>query len=437
MFVLDAQGLVVTWHIGAEHVFGYRSQEMLDEPVAPLYDMTRADFLGAGSTRPAGSGAPIARVRADAATADGSSARRSSARSRREAHAPPGFVAVTRDVTERRELEDRLRQSQKLEAIGQLAGGIAHDFNNLLTAILGYGGLAEPGVHRRSGAAREHVSEIPERRRPRRRRSRASCWPSAGGRCCSRRRELDAARSSELLPMLRRLIGEHVEIVVRAGAGDGAGARRSQPDRAGHHQPRRQRPRRDADRRPAHASHRRTCGSTTRRPAGEVAVPGAYVHARGHRHRHRAWTPTTQARIFEPFFTTKEVGRGTVSGSPPSTASSSRWAGDSREQRARQAAPPSGCCFPRRASASRVGAERRGEPKARAAPRPCSSSRTTPLCRSFLTQALQKHGYRVLACGEPGVGAGAGRRRTLGPIDLVIADVRDARRHGAGTRPRA
>ena len=47
------------------------------------------------------------------------------------------------DVTERKRLEDQLRQSQKMESIGTLAGGIAHDFNNILTAIIGYGSLVQ------------------------------------------------------------------------------------------------------------------------------------------------------------------------------------------------------------------------------------------------------------------------------------------------------
>jgi PAS domain S-box-containing protein len=52
------------------------------------------------------------------------------------------FVAVCRDVTTERKIEDHLRQSQKLDAIGTLAGGIAHDFNNILQPLLGYAELA-------------------------------------------------------------------------------------------------------------------------------------------------------------------------------------------------------------------------------------------------------------------------------------------------------
>ena len=53
-----------------------------------------------------------------------------------------GYVSVNRDITREVQVEARIAQTQKLEAIGTLAGGIAHDFNNILMAILGYSGLA-------------------------------------------------------------------------------------------------------------------------------------------------------------------------------------------------------------------------------------------------------------------------------------------------------
>ena len=52
-----------------------------------------------------------------------------------------GIIGLAKDITEERQLQRQLLQSQKMEAVGQLTGGIAHDFNNLLTAILGYADL--------------------------------------------------------------------------------------------------------------------------------------------------------------------------------------------------------------------------------------------------------------------------------------------------------
>ena len=71
----------------------------------------------------------------------------------------PAVLCISRDITPRKQLEEQLRQAQKMETIGKLAGGIAHDFNNLLTAIMGYSELVLVNMEP-DNPHRENLEEI-------------------------------------------------------------------------------------------------------------------------------------------------------------------------------------------------------------------------------------------------------------------------------------
>jgi PAS domain S-box-containing protein len=127
-----------------------------------------------------------------------------------------GAIGMISDLTERRELTEQLRQSQKMEAVGRLAGGIAHDFNNVLSVILSFNALAQLDLPDAS-PAQEHLREVQR----------------AAERAAELTKQLLAYSRKQLLkprvldpddlvreqgPMLRRLIGEDVELsfVLRA-----------------------------------------------------------------------------------------------------------------------------------------------------------------------------------------------------------------------------
>jgi two-component system cell cycle sensor histidine kinase/response regulator CckA len=305
----DTQLRITEWSSSAERVFGYSRHEALGRDASFLVppalrehvDRMGQEILGQkGGTRSAN----------DNLTKDGRtiSCEWYNTPLVDESGNVLGVASLVQDVTERVALEERLRQSQKMEAVGRLAGGVAHDFNNLLTVIMGYSQILTDGL---PGASRLKDATTQIR--------------SAADRAAGITRQLLAfSRKQVLSPrvidlndvmlnldtMLRRLIGEDVEVLTVPGRDLGTvkadpgqieqvimnlalNARDAMPN---------------GGKLTLETENMDLDDSYAREH--EPLQPGRYVML-AVSDTGTGMSSDTQAHIFEPFFTTKEVGKGT------------------------------------------------------------------------------------------------------------------------------
>ena len=138
LFMLDTTGRIKSWNSGAQRIKGYAATEIIGKNFSCFY--TPEDRAAGVPQRGLATAEREGRFETEGwrVRADGSRFWANVVIDAiRERGNLVGFAKVTRDITERRETEARLREAQKMEAVGQFTGGAAHDFNNLLMAILG------------------------------------------------------------------------------------------------------------------------------------------------------------------------------------------------------------------------------------------------------------------------------------------------------------
>jgi len=310
IITMDSQLNIREFNPAAEEMFCYIRLHILGRSVELLLPPgDRAQQMSALNQYLTTGGGPLAgpQVELTGRRADGSDLPLELTVARRGSDNRGVLTGFVRDITERRALEEQLRQSQKLEAIGRLAGGVAHDFNNILMSILGAADLLLMQLAT-DDPARGEVSEIKQ-----------SVVRGAGLThqllAFSRRQAVrprifalgDVVRGMDT--MLRRLIGPEIEleivcdpepVMVRADSGQTeqvvlnlvVNARDAMPE-GGRVTVRVEEVDEDGD-----------VVTTMERRAGRYARLSVSDTGTG-------IDEQTRAKLFEPFFTTKEQGKGT------------------------------------------------------------------------------------------------------------------------------
>ncbi len=331
---------------------------------------------------------------------------------------PVRLMGTAQDVTERRRLEEKVRQTQKLEAVGRLAGGVAHDFNNAMTVVIGFSDLilGEPGL---GDAIRPQVQQI--RHAAERAANLTAQLLAFGRKSIAAPRLFDLnTMLYDLLPSLGRLLGE--DITIETELLPDAGTIRADPGLMQQVVLNLAINARDAMPQGgrltlATAAARIDEASAQARPE---AQPGRYVELTV-RDTGRGMDEATLRHIFEPFFTTKELGQGSGMGLA-TVYGIVKQAGGFVEVESR---PEVGTAF--HVFLPRVDSAELAAPAAAAKPWPGGTEtillvEDEAAVRTLARQVLQQCGYTVLEAfdGEDALGVDA---RHTNPVHLLLTDV--------------
>ena len=314
MILLDADYLVTKWNDAAERVFGWRSEEVIGQALPFMaeseprrYRDAVGELLRSGLRTMRITGRDMQLRRKDGSEI---SVLLSAGTFADEDGQTLGSVVILIDVTEQRALQEQLRQSQKMEAIGRLAGGIAHDFNNVLTAISGYAALLLGNIAGED-ERRHDVEEILAAAERAASFTRQLLAFSRKQITQSSQLELNGLVSS-LRNLLARIIGEHVHFNVDLDeAALFIHADKSQVEQVVINLVVNARDAVEGRDRPTINLRTFIVRLTEEEAAAADGVaPGSYC-AIAVEDNGTGIDPAALPHIFEPFFTTKEAGKGT------------------------------------------------------------------------------------------------------------------------------
>ena len=313
MCMLDATGTITSWNAGAERIKGYPAHEIVGRHFSCFYTEPDRQAGMPGRTLQVASSAGRFEAEGWRVRKDGTQfwANIIVDAIHDDQGRLIGFAKVTRDLTEKRAVEEQLRQAQKMEAVGQLTGGIAHDFNNLLTVINGNIELAERALQNGGDGAKAARAIANARQGAERAASLTQRLLAFSRRQPLSPKPLHLDRVVEgLSDLLKRALGELIQLKTISGP-------YLWPVEADPNQIESALLNLAVNARDAMAEG----GTLTIETAnahldsgyaaacGDVA-PGNYVMI-AVSDTGTGMAPPVLARIFEPFFTTKEIGRGT------------------------------------------------------------------------------------------------------------------------------